>query len=82
MESRVVGHSVVPLLRIVPIEGKHGDVVSKSFDNVQYIPVLHKEFTTIEIDIRDDAGCRVPFEPGRVTVTLHFRRRKPSFFET
>ena len=82
MESRVVGHSVVPLLRIVPIEGKHGDVVSKSFDNVQYIPVLHKEFTTIEIDIRDDAGRRVPFERGRVTVTLHFRRRKPSFFET
>ena len=58
------------------------DVVSKSFDNVQYIPVLHKEFTTIEIDIRDDAGRRVPFERGRVTVTLHFRRRKPSFFET
>ena len=82
VESRVVGHSVVPLLRIVPLEGKHGDVVSKSFDNVQYIPVLHKEFTTIEIDIRDDAGRRVPFERGRVTVTLHFRRRKPSFFET
>ena len=82
VESRVVGHSVVPLLRIVPIEGKHGDAVSKSFDNVQYILVLHKEFTTIEIDIRDDAGRRVPFERGRVTVTLHFRRRKPSFFET
>ena len=42
VESRVVGDSVVPLLRAVPLEGKHGDVVSKSFDNVQYIPVLHK----------------------------------------
>ena len=82
VESRVVEHSVVPLLRIVPIKGKHGDVVSKSFDNVQYIPVLHKELTSIEIDIRDDAGRRVPFERGRVTVTLHFRRRKPSVFET
>ena len=71
VESRVVGDSVVPLLRIVPIEGKHGEVVSKSFDIVQYIPVSNKEFTTIEIDIR-----------GRVTVTLHFRRRKSSFFET
>ena len=46
----------MPLLRIVPLEGKHGDVVSKNFDNVQYITVLHREFTTIEIDIRDDAG--------------------------
>ena len=82
VESRVVGDTVAPLLRAVPLEGKHGYVVSKTFDNVQYIPVLHKEFTTIEIDIRDDAGRRVPFERGRVTVTLHFRRRKPSFFET
>ena len=82
VEPRVVGDAVVPLLRAVPIEGKHGDVVSKSFDNVQYVPVLHKEFTTIEIDIRDDTGRRVPFERGRVTATLHFRRRKPSFFET
>ena len=78
----MVGDTAVPLLRAVPLEGKHGDVVSTSFDNVQYIPVLHKEFTTIEINIRDDAGRRVPFERGRVTVTLHFRRRKPLFFET
>ena len=28
VESRIVGDSVVPLLRIVPLEGKHGDVVS------------------------------------------------------
>ena len=47
------------LVRAVPLEGKHGDVVSKSFDNVKYIPVLHKDF---KIDSRDDAGRRVPFE--------------------
>ena len=82
VKSRAVGLTVVPLLRAVPLEGKHGDVVSKSIDNVQYIPVLHKEFTTIEIDIRHDAGRRVPFDRGRVTVTLHYRKRKPSFFET
>ena len=76
VDSRVVGDSVAPLLRTVPLEGKHGDVVSKSFDNV------HKEFTTIGIDIRDDTGRRVPFERYTVTVTLNFRRRKPSFFET
>ena len=73
VESRVFGECVVMFLRIVPIKGKHGDVVSKSFDNIQYIPVLHKEFATIEIDIRDDTGRRVLFESGRVTVTLHFR---------
>ena len=76
----VESHVVVRLLRIVPLKSKHGDVVSKNFDNVQYITVLHRKFTTIEIDIRDDAGRHVPFERGRVTVTLHFRRRKPSLF--
>ena len=78
----VVGDSVVPLLKIVPIEGKHGDLVSKSFDSVQYFSVLHKEFTTAEVDIRDDAERYVPFERGRTTVTFHFRRRKPLLFET
>ena len=78
VEPRVVGDSVVPLLRIVPIEGKHGDLVSKSFDNVQYVSVLHKEFTTIEVDIRDDTGRSVPFERGRTT--FHFRRRKSVLF--
>ena len=42
VESRVVGDSVVPLLRIVSVEGKQGDVVSKNFNNVQNITVLHR----------------------------------------
>lgn len=48
----------------------------KSFDNVQYVPVLCKDFITVENDIRDDAGRPVPFERGKVTATLHFRRRE------
>ena len=80
VEPRVVGDSVVALLRIVPIEGKHGDLVSKSFDNVQYVANLHKESTTIEVDIRDDTGRSVPFERGRTTMTFHFRRRKTALF--
>ena len=28
----------MPLLRIVPVEGKHGDMVSKNFNNVQTLP--------------------------------------------
>ncbi|KAK2187695.1 hypothetical protein NP493_156g00009 [Ridgeia piscesae] len=66
VEPRLVGDSVAPLLRIVPLEGKHGDIVSKSFDNVQYVPVLHKEFGTVEVDIRYDAGRSVPFEGGKI----------------
>ena len=80
VEPRIVGNSVVPLLRIVPITGKQGQVVSTHFDNVHYLPLLGKEFGNVEIDIRDDTGRPVPFERGKVTVTLHFRRRKNGLF--
>ena len=80
VESRIVGDSLAPLLRSIPISGHHGDSVSERFTNVHYIPLLRSNFHSIEVDIRDDMGRRVPFEYGRVTVTLHFRRRKIGLF--
>ena len=74
VEPRIVGDKIAPLLRIVPISGRHGEMVTARFDHVQYIPVLSREFGSIETEIRDDTGRPVPFERGKVTVTLHFRR--------
>lgn len=76
LEPRAVGHSEVPLLRIVPLEGDDGDMVTKVYSNVQYVPLLLKNFRTVEIDIRKDTGERVPFERGKLVVTLHFRRQR------
>ena len=50
VEPRVVGDKIVPLLRIVPITGRHGEMVTTRFDHVQYIPVMSREFGTIETD--------------------------------
>ena len=74
VEPRIVGDKIAPLLRIVPITGRHGEKVTARFDHIQYIPVLSREFGSIETEIRDDTGRPVPFERGEVTVTLHFRR--------
>ena len=76
VESRIVGDSVAPLLRALPVGGIHGATVSNRFTNIHYVPLLYSHFKSIEMDIRDDTGRRVPFEYGRVTVTLHFRRRR------
>ena len=46
------------------------------FYPIQYCPLLQKRFQTVEIDLRDDTRSRVPFERGRVVVTLHCRKRK------
>ena len=76
LEPRTVGDIKVPLLRIVPIEGGHGDFVSKSFKTIQYMPLQHREFEEVEIIIRDDTGQPIHFKRGKVVVTLHFRRAR------
>ena len=76
IESRVVGDVLAPLLRIVPVKGKHGETIMKSYENVHYIPLQRRAFDTVEIDIRDSIGENVPFERGTLNVTLHFRRRR------
>ena len=78
VESRIVGDSVAPLLRALPVGGIHGATVSDRFTNIHYVPLLYSHFKSM--DIRDDIGRRVPFEYGRVTVTLHFRRRRTGLF--
>ena len=37
VEPRIVGDKIAPLLRIVPITGRHGEMVTTRFDHVQYI---------------------------------------------
>ena len=54
VEPRNVGDKIAPLLRIVPMTGRHGEMVTASFDHVQYIPVLSREFGTIETEIRNE----------------------------
>jgi hypothetical protein len=76
VELRMVGDAHVPLLRIVPVEGRDGEMITRVFDPIQYCPLLQRRFQTVEIDISDDTGSIVQFERGRVVVTLHCRKRK------
>ena len=77
---QVVGDSNVKLLRTVPIEGKMGEVVTRMYNNMQYVPVQRKSFENIEILLRDDAGNVLPFERGKVLATLHFRQQNSPYF--
>ena len=81
IQSQYVGDALVPLLRIVPVEGKVGERVSKSFLRPQYLPVSRKQFETVEVNIKTDTGESVPFEFGRVLLTLHFRQSAPQYFK-
>jgi hypothetical protein len=72
----MVGDAQVPLLRIVPVEGRDGEMITRMFDPIQYCPLLQRRFQTVDIYIRDDTDSIVPFKRGRVVVTLHCRKRK------
>ena len=79
VQSQFVGDAQVPLLRIVPVEGRDGERVSKIFMNPQYLPISRKQFESIEVNIKSDTGENISFEAGRVLLTLHLRRVSPYF---
>ena len=76
MEHRTVGHTLAPLLGVIPVEGRPGSHVSKRYEKLQYHPVIKKNISDIHITIRDDQGRQIRFRKGKLIVTLHFRRRK------
>ena len=80
VKAQYVGDSLVPLLCIVPLERVDGQCIRKSFLRPQYIPVSRKQFETIKVNIKRDTGDSVPFEFGRVLLTLYFRQSKPVNF--
>lgn len=69
---RPVGDTAAPLLRTVPLDGSAQTVKNRSqtFQNIYFLPMITNHFQVIEIDIRDDTGKPVPFERGKVEVTL------------
>ena len=71
-----MGDKTTQLLRVVPVKGASGDMVTKIYENVHYVPLQLKSFEDVEINIRDDSGNYVPFERGALNVTLHFRRKR------
>ena len=49
IERRTVGHTLAPLLAVLPVTGKLGAYVSKRYDKIQYHPILKKNFRDIHI---------------------------------
>ena len=74
VQPQIVGDTNAQLLRSIPVEGKLGDVVTKTFTNIQFVPIQTKSFEDVEVLLRTDAGTPVPFERGKVIATLHFRQ--------
>ena len=80
VEPQVVGDTSAQLLRSIPAKGKFGDVIAKTFTNIQYVPIQTKSFEDVEVLLRNDMGDPVPFEHGKVIITLHFKQKSSPYF--
>lgn len=54
---------------------RFGAICKRSYSMRHYMPLLTKDFKTVEINIRSSTGVLMPFAWGNSTVLLHFKRR-------
>lgn len=76
VEPQIVGDVQAPLLKIIKVEGRDGEVVNAHYVRPHYVPVSRRHFQAIEFALRLHSGELVPFERGRVIAVLHFRMRQ------
>ena len=76
---RMVGDALVPLLRVIAVENPNSSepkLLHESYNNPHYLHVSQNFFQTIDVYITNTLGEPIPFEPGQVVVTLHFKPQK------
>lgn len=72
-----VGNVEVPLLRQIPVSSdSYLRPVNVTFPVISYYKVNKNPIETIDIELRDGTGSKIPFTSGRTIITLHFRRRQ------
>ncbi|GFW57942.1 uncharacterized protein TNCV_1418891 [Trichonephila clavipes] len=56
VEPQIVGDIQAPLLKIVKVEGKDGEVVNSHYTRPHFVPVIRQHFQTIELVLRLHSG--------------------------
>jgi len=74
VQPQIVGSELVPLLRIVNLDGKENQPVTVSFPNLYYLPLSRTNFDIISIVLCDEFGEELGLDKGQVTLTLHFKQ--------
>jgi hypothetical protein len=76
----IISHSIVgdvsaPLLRVCNLPTSSTErSIHLSFTDIHYKPVHKTHFESIAISINTETGELMPFQSGKVLLTLHFRR--------
>jgi hypothetical protein len=74
-EPRLVGDSLVRLLRVVPVRNvKRERDVSEEVRIPQYVRLANTDTDVVEVNISRDDGRSVAFKGGKVWMNLHLRK--------
>ena len=73
-ENTIVGDTLEPLLRKIPIAGKKGETRNKSFPIPYYKHVLPHEVESIQIYVYGDDKENISFKAFPLRCTLHFKK--------
>lgn len=80
IEPQIIGHEKAQVIKTVRVGGEikkeFGAECYSEFQNIHYVPVLRKEFETIEVNIRDYTGAHLPFCHGVLSMKLHFIKKE------
>ena len=78
VEPVFIGDTQAQILRTVevPESATFGEQVVFKYSKPYYIPLITNDFSTIRVNIKSDDGIDIPFEFGRVVLTLHFQKWK------
>ena len=75
VKSRLVGDTMAPLLRTIPVEHGFGDAVHE-FKHIEWAEAAGLNTDVIEVNIMTDTGDRAPFVGGKVLLTIQLRERR------
>lgn len=71
--SRIVGSMYAPLLRVLPVEGQHGDVCHFEPKHMEYFPLRYDQISEISIQLCNDNAELLEFQSGKTVVGLHIK---------
>ena len=76
VEYNIVGDSMVPCLRTIPILPGDTRATVLRFESPHYVPVAQNRFSHVRVEFANDYGEDLRLSRGTSMIKLHFRQKK------
>lgn len=73
VEHQLVGHTQIPLLRIVPTKSTMDSAVTITYPTPHYINLIREDLTSVHVQVTDASGTDIKFHSGKLVLKLHFK---------